>query len=146
MDCSPPGSSVHGILQKRILEWVAIPSSRGSSWPRGWTHVLMSSALAGGFFTTSTTWEIAAMQVLISVLNHSFYLAWYSRHLCTCMFRHTCKHKTKTHVASVQNFWAYFCFVEPMLLKLSCFVHNTSWFNVKPFIGTSGNEEEARMH
>ena len=31
MDCSPPGSSVHGILQARILEWVAIPSSRGSS-------------------------------------------------------------------------------------------------------------------
>ena len=31
MDCSPPGSSVHGILQARILEWVAIPFSRGSS-------------------------------------------------------------------------------------------------------------------
>ena len=34
MDGSPPGSSVHGILQARILEWVAIPFSRGSSWPR----------------------------------------------------------------------------------------------------------------
>ena len=34
MDCSPPGSSVHGILQARILEWVAMPSSRGSSRPR----------------------------------------------------------------------------------------------------------------
>ena len=34
MDYSPPGSSVHGILQARILEWVAIPSSRGSSQPR----------------------------------------------------------------------------------------------------------------
>ena len=33
MDCSPPGSSVHGILQSRILEWVAIPFSRGSSRP-----------------------------------------------------------------------------------------------------------------
>ena len=33
MDCSPPGSSVHGILQARILEWVAIPFSRGSSNP-----------------------------------------------------------------------------------------------------------------
>ena len=33
MDCSPPGSPVHGILQARILEWVAMPSSRGSSWP-----------------------------------------------------------------------------------------------------------------
>ena len=34
MDCCPPGSFVHGILQARILEWVAISSSRGSSWPR----------------------------------------------------------------------------------------------------------------
>ena len=34
MDCSPPGSSVHGILQARILEWVALPSCRGSSQPR----------------------------------------------------------------------------------------------------------------
>ena len=34
MDCSPPGSSVHGIFQARILEWVAMPSSRESSWPR----------------------------------------------------------------------------------------------------------------
>ena len=39
MDCSPPGSSVHGILQARIPEWVAISSSRGSSQPRDQTHV-----------------------------------------------------------------------------------------------------------
>ena len=37
MNCSPPGSSVHGILQAIILEWVAIPFSRGSSWSRYWT-------------------------------------------------------------------------------------------------------------
>ena len=39
MDCSLPGSSVHGILLARILEWVSIPSSRGSSWPRDLTLV-----------------------------------------------------------------------------------------------------------
>ena len=39
MDCSPPGSSVHGIFQARILEWVAISFSRGSSRPRNWTRV-----------------------------------------------------------------------------------------------------------
>ena len=38
-DCSPPGSSIHGILQARILEWVAISFSRGSSQPRDWTQV-----------------------------------------------------------------------------------------------------------
>ena len=59
MNCSPPGSSVHSILQARILEWVAISSSRGSSPPRNQTHVscLIYSVLAGGFFTTSATWE-----------------------------------------------------------------------------------------
>ena len=39
MDCSPPGLSVHGISQARILEWVAISSSRGFSWIEGWTHI-----------------------------------------------------------------------------------------------------------
>ena len=38
MDCSPPGSSAHGILQARILEWIAISSSRGSSWSRDQTQ------------------------------------------------------------------------------------------------------------
>ena len=41
MDCSPSGSSVHGILQARILEWVAMPFSRGSSWPRDWIQHLL---------------------------------------------------------------------------------------------------------
>ena len=52
MDCSPPGSSVHGILQARILEWVAISFSRGSSQPRDQTRV---SCTAGRFFTDWAT-------------------------------------------------------------------------------------------
>ena len=56
MGCSLP-ESVHGILQARIPEWVAMPSSRGSSQPRDWTHVSYISSLTGGFFTTRTTWE-----------------------------------------------------------------------------------------
>ena len=48
MDCSPPGSSVHGVLQARTLEWVAISFSRGSSQPRDWTQI---SCIAGRFFT-----------------------------------------------------------------------------------------------
>ena len=48
MDCSLPGSSVRGILQARILEWVAIPFSRGSTLPWDWTQV---SCIAGRFFT-----------------------------------------------------------------------------------------------
>ena len=39
MNYSPPGSSVHGISQAKILEWVVVPFSKGSSWPRDWTQV-----------------------------------------------------------------------------------------------------------
>ena len=52
MDCSPPGSSVHGLLQARILEWVAVPSPRGSSQLRDWIQV---SHIAGRFFTVWAT-------------------------------------------------------------------------------------------
>ena len=55
LDCSPPGSSVHGISQARILEWVAISFSRGSSWPRDQTCISCIAGgphIAGGFFTT----------------------------------------------------------------------------------------------
>ena len=51
MDWSPPGSSIHGILQARILKWVAIPFSRGSSQPRDWTQV---SCIVGRFFSIWT--------------------------------------------------------------------------------------------
>ena len=54
VDCSPPGSSVRGILQARTLEWVAILFSRGSSWPRDQTQV---SSITGGFFTIWDTRE-----------------------------------------------------------------------------------------
>ena len=50
MDCSLPGSSVDGISQARILEWVAMPSSMGSSQPRDRTGVSCISFIAGGFF------------------------------------------------------------------------------------------------
>ena len=53
MDCSPLDSFVHGILQARILERVAISFSRVSSWPRNWTEV---SCIAGKFFTIWATW------------------------------------------------------------------------------------------
>ena len=59
MDCRLPGFPVHGILQARILEWVAIPFSRGSSQPRDRTQV---SRIAGRFFTIWTTreaWRVA---------------------------------------------------------------------------------------
>ena len=55
VDCGPPGASVHGILQARIMEWVAMPSSRESSPPRDGTHI---SCIASGFFTAATTGDV----------------------------------------------------------------------------------------
>jgi len=54
MNCSPSGSSVHGLSQARILKWFAIPFTRGSSWPKDWTQVI---CIAGRFFTVWATWE-----------------------------------------------------------------------------------------
>ena len=76
MDCSPPGSTVHRIPQVRILEWVAMPYSRGSSQCRDWTHVTCMNILAphlllsGSLVTKScptlgTPWTVAC-QVLLS--------------------------------------------------------------------------------
>ena len=57
LDGSPPGSPVHGILQARILEWVAMPSSRGSSSPRDGTHISCISSIGRQILCYCDTWE-----------------------------------------------------------------------------------------
>ena len=57
VDCSLPGSSVHGILQTRILEWVAMPSFRGSSWPRDQTHTFGVSCTGRQVLHHWGTWD-----------------------------------------------------------------------------------------
>ena len=58
MDCSLPGSSVHGIFQAIVLEWIAISFSRGSSWPRDWTRV---SRIVDRCFTIWATREVCTI-------------------------------------------------------------------------------------
>ena len=70
MDCSPPGSSAHGILQARTLEWVAMPSFRRSFWPRDQTLV---SCIAGRFFNIwaiSEAHHVCKRQVFSSLAPH----------------------------------------------------------------------------
>ena len=69
-DCSLPGSSVHVILQARILGWVATPRSRRSFGPRDGTYISCISYIAGGFFTHWTTWE-AQMVTLSGIFQSS---------------------------------------------------------------------------
>ena len=68
MDCSPPGSSVHWISRARILEWGAIPFSRGSSWPRDQTQV---SCIAGRFLTIWATREAPQKPTFKSVQSRT---------------------------------------------------------------------------
>ena len=77
MDCSPPGFSVHGIFQARVLDWVAVSFSRGTSWPRDRTVSLASLALAVMFFTSWGTGEAPSSgvdrtksNVLVLFLSH----------------------------------------------------------------------------
>ena len=65
MDCSPPGSSVHGILLVRILERIAMPPSKISSWPRDRTWV---SCIAGRLFTVWATREAVVAQMVNTIL------------------------------------------------------------------------------
>ena len=85
MDCSLPSSSVHRILQARVLEWVAIPFSRGSSRPRDWTWV---SYIPGRFLAIWTLIKGALQNSLFlgSMTLHTFppdylvFLSWTSPH------------------------------------------------------------------
>ena len=71
MHCSPPGSSVQGILQARILEWVAIPFSRGSSQARDWTWV---HCIAHWFFTI---WANGEPGTVLTILHMNVTLLWH---------------------------------------------------------------------
>ena len=65
MDCRPPGFSVHGIFLVIILDWFAMFSSKGSSWPRDQSHISCISCIAGGFFTTEPLGKPCFMYIFI---------------------------------------------------------------------------------
>ena len=67
---SPPGSSVHEIFQARILEWVAISFSRGSSWPRDWTYISCISRVSRQILYHCATWKAGLYPwLLVIALN-----------------------------------------------------------------------------
>ena len=78
MNCSLPGSSVHGIFQARILEWVAISFSSRSCLPRDRTHV---SCIAGGFFTTKLSGKLLYIYIYIYI-----YMC-----VCVCVYPYICE-------------------------------------------------------
>ena len=74
VDCHPPGSSVHEILQARILEWFAISFTRRSSWPRDWTHISWVSCIDRQILYHCITWEAPMLSIYLS---WSLPLAWH---------------------------------------------------------------------
>ena len=86
--CSPPGSSVHGILQARILEWFSISFSRRFSWSRDWTQF---SCIAGRFFTIWVIWEapfssLSGCRVTHNGLLRPWVVPWNSELICFCNY------------------------------------------------------------
>ena len=105
MECSPPDSSVHGILQARIVEWVAISFSRGSSWPKVWTH---ASCGTDRFFTVWATRK--ALKVYQCKIKYKF-----KTHIFYIYF------KTKTYrTFELGNKWRRFNFLQ----NLSCILQS----------------------
>ena len=95
MDGSPPGSSVHGILQARILEWVAMSSSRGWSGSGVECRVSYISSIGSGLFTSSATWLMDSFgeNTIISLLYSGKLGSFLKTSGSTCFL----KEKTKLH-------------------------------------------------
>ena len=114
MDCSPPSSSVHGILQARILEWVAISFSRASSRPRDRTQV---SHIAGRCFNLCATREDPEYRTSIKkdeVVMLLLLLSRYSR-VRPCATPQTAAHQAPPSLGfSRQEHWSRLPFPSPM--------------------------------
>ena len=90
MDCSPPGSSVHGIFQARILQWVSMSFSRGSSPPMGRNCI---SCITVRFFTHWATWE-ACIYIYMCILYIRMYIDFMHMfiYVCMCVYMHIYTH------------------------------------------------------
>ena len=115
MDCSLPGSSVWGIFQARVLEWVAISFSRGSSQPRDWTWV---SHIAGRCFTVWATREVQYKfkVTFIGVVSNHVILSSTNLLLLTCISDNhwICSYHLKLLHSLLESIT---CFVIPYLTR-----------------------------
>ena len=111
MDYSSPGSSVNGILQARVLEWVAIPFSRGSSQRMGWTQV---SCIANMFFTIWDTREGSKVIIVVFIIvmkyidyeNYKENVLWYGALVFDV---HARVLSCFSHIQLIATLWAFTC-------------------------------------
>ena len=105
VDCSPPGSFVLGIVQARILEWTAMPSSRRSSHPRDPTCGSCDSCIAGGFFTLLPKMSIVISGPWQKVLDFEFCLKQPLRHLLHDLLNNTTFQFVKNFIYMLERVW-----------------------------------------
>ena len=124
MDCSLSASSTHGISQAKILEWVAISSSRGSSQPRHQTHAHVSPVLAGRLFFTTTTWN--ALYVFLHKACHSLPAFRSTKHHFTTLEGAT-ETKSPTVSTTFWKTWTLVYRVKVVTRRQSAALFNFSW-------------------
>ena len=120
MDCSLPGSSVHGIILARVLEWVAISSSRGSSRPRDQTRVSCRSCIGRRILYHWATWIVPWLLIKWGLLKKTNYLrssqdVWKFKE--TYLWGQGCINAVCLKCSSVQ--WCAIIYVYPQTLKQS---------------------------
>ena len=108
----------HFFFQARILEWVAISSSRGSSWPRDQTCISVSPALAGRFFTTCTTWEVHSWMKL---LERKF-PSWVSHFLFPKRYHKRVFNRTSPNINTCR--YCFFASLPPCDSQTACKIHH----------------------
>ena len=96
MDLSLPGSSVHGIIQAKLAQWVVISYCRGSFWPKGWTHISCVSCI-GRFFTTSSVQFSSVTQLWPTLCE--FWVAAHQASLSLTNFQSLLKHPAISSLA-----------------------------------------------
>ena len=112
MDCSQPGSSVHGILQARILEWVAMPSPRGSSPPKDKTHISCGSSIGRGILSYQGSPKKRRLTINLSV-----FLGRCSKDKSSSYPVVLSPRGTIWWVPSMEHIWSQFRRREKMILK-----------------------------
>ena len=134
MDCSLPDSSVHGILQARILERVAISFFRGSSQPSGWTWVsCFASRFSTNWATRTFKWSVSTLQTLLDPVY-----CWYCL-LCVCVCVLILYHFL--YYSAPEFIWfflwfTYLCWTSHFVCVLFSWFHQTPGFPQKlSFLG-----------
>ena len=114
MDCSWPGSSVHGISQARMLEWFAISISRGSFQPRDQTHI---SYIGNGFFTTET----GKMRLGFPILNFLLVKLYFCLYACVYVYIYSFVAALAQYLCVYDYLW--YCIMSPHFYCYVVFIH-----------------------